>query len=238
MMRIKKFVESYEIFCKELYQDRIASICEIHEVYTGLEREHHNCLACNFADSINSIQRFLSQSELFIGDINDRFTIFIIKFYLLIEQVEVILRIVNIPEEYRKKHFRALSKVRRWANFLKHPKAFFLVHHPEYFFEGYDLFNPNKFQIIIDQCFIDNYYADNKKNDELDQRLRNKKDVAVLYPDPVKLTKEICDAINSFKEGVLKNEDYKEILSHRSTFTNYFRSESFEDEENIAAVSI
>lgn len=226
---INKFQAAHEILEKSLYERGVASVCKIHSAFVELEEKHHNCIGCNFAESIDIINKFLRTHELFIGCINERFTIFILHMYLLIERVEVIFKIISLPDEYKAKHFRIFGKIRRWANFLKHPKAFILVHHPLYSFEGDERFDKTLFDVVINQDFVDIYYASDKKNGELDRLLINKDKVAVLYPDPVIITKEFCEAINLFTRIIVHNEVYRELLDERSTFTNYFEKESLEN---------
>jgi hypothetical protein len=71
------------------------------------------------------------QSEL------ESFTKFILPAYLVVERMYEIFSIVELQESYRLKNFQTFRKIRRWANFLKHPKSFILVHHAKYLFEDY-----------------------------------------------------------------------------------------------------
>ncbi|QJW98410.1 hypothetical protein [Frigoriglobus tundricola] len=76
--------------------------------------------------------------------------------------------------------FTPFRDVHKWANFLKHPKAFLLVHHPVYFYTGMPEFGRSKHSLVIDQAFVGEYYSGSDKNAKLHGQLKNKRDVAVL----------------------------------------------------------
>jgi hypothetical protein len=137
-----------------------------------------------------------------------------------------------VPEKFREKHFKVFQQIRKWANFIKHPKSFILVHHPDYNFENSGFNTEKEFQEIVNDQFVTQFYKgqrlpeDQKKfNKELYQRLHNKKGVLVLFPDIRQLTKKLCYSINKFVELITKNDVYKEILSDEATIENYFEEQ-------------
>ena len=88
--------------------------------------------------------------------------------------------------------YSIFGKIKRWANFDKHPKAFMFVHHPEFDFmdsglefKGYDL--------EINQSSVDKYYASASKNSELVERVKNQDKLIVNYPNMRELTSGFCD---------------------------------------------
>lgn len=137
-----------------------------------------------------------------------------------------------MPDSYKDSHFKVFQQIRKWANFIKHPKAFILTHHPDYGFEdcGFDF--GKKFQLIINDQFVQQYYKgarnqDEQKriNKELFEKLKNKRDILVSFPDIVKLTNKLCYSIEKFVELIVRNPIYVEILNDDSTISNYFENQ-------------
>ena len=64
-----------------------------------------------------------------------------------------------------------------------------------------------------------------EQNKKLYHKLKNKKDILVLFPDIEKLTKKLCYSYNKFIELILKNDAYKEILNDDTTIEKYFENE-------------
>lgn len=229
----EKFKECFDIFStKAVDEDGLPNACKIHDAFGGLDGgQHHNCLGCNFADSTNLILRYLEQHEE-LSDIQQDFTIYILLLYLLVERIEIVFDIIQLPDTYRDKHFKVFKQIRKWANFIKHPKSFILTHHPEYDFEGSDTEHKKPFTETINEQFVEQFYkgqkdtSDQKKtNKELYNRLRNKKDVLVLFPDIAKLTDKLCYSYNKFVDLILTNDAYKEILNDETTISTHFENE-------------
>lgn len=194
----EKFKECFDLFLtKAMDEEGTPNACKIHEAFGGMNGEHHNCLGCNFADSTNLISRYLEKNEE-LTDIQQDFTVYILLLYLLVERIEIVFDIIQLPDTYREKHFKAFQQVRKWANFIKHPKSFILTHHPTYDFENSGTINEQTFTETINEQFVTHFYrhtdqTDQKKaNKELYNRLRNKKDVLVVFPDIAKLTDKLC----------------------------------------------
>jgi hypothetical protein len=112
------------------YNDPLS--CEIHDYFDS--ENNHNCLGCNLAEVESQFISFLKQYKRFNSE-NESFTLYILLSYLLVERIELIMKLMELPENYRLEHFRTFVKMRRWANFIKHPKSFMLVHHPSYIHE-------------------------------------------------------------------------------------------------------
>ena len=222
--------EALYIFHTEIYPDEDSVMCSIHDAFGGLEKSHHNCLGCNFADATSWIHNCLhtAASEPMIS-FQEFYFEYLIKMYLLVERVYVVFELLDLPLEYRGRHFACFQKVHKWANFIKHPKSFLLVHHPSFFMEDDKdaqtdgiVFDPTKYGVIIDQGFVDEYYSGGDKNAKLYRLLTNKTDVAVLFPNIVLLTTEFCECIHRFVRLFSENAVYREVLNSRTTFENYF----------------
>ena len=227
-----KFKECYEIFCAEALDDEgIPNACKMHDAFGSIDGERHNCLGCNFADSTHLILNYLEKNEE-LTDVQQDFTVYILLLYLLVERIEMIFEIIQLPTSYQDKHFKVFQQIRKWANFIKHPKSFILTHHPEYDFEGSDVIHTKKFTEEINEQFVTRYYKgysdpteQKRKNKELYDRLRNKRDVLVYFPDIAKLTSKFCYSYNKFVQLILTNEVYREILEDESTIGSYFENE-------------
>jgi hypothetical protein len=219
-----KLDSAFQTFQAWLYPEEEESVmCKLHEPFGSLINDKHNCLGCNFAESTGQIRDFfireLSDPR---KDVNDIMTDLTIKCYLLIERIYIIFDIINLPLEYRFKYFGVFQRIHKWANFIKHPKAFILVHHPEHYIEGIPGFDPSRFDVIVNQSFVDEFYSGPDKNKKLFDRLNNQTKVAVLYPDPETLISDFCAAAHKFVEVIKNNEVYIEILDSKTTYENYY----------------
>lgn len=183
------------------------------------------------------ISSFLERHEN-LDNIQQDFTIYILLLYLFVERAETVFDILKVPDSYREKHFKVFQQIRRWANFIKHPKAFVLTHHSDYDFNNSRRVHDSKYTIINEQ-FIDKYYkgysdiGEQKSiNNDLYKKLKNNSKVVVLFPDPTVLTQKFCYSYKKFVDLIVKNEVYIEILKDEAT-TSYF----FENEESTGATS-
>lgn len=225
----EKFKECFDLFGKgALDEQTIPYSCKIHDAFGGLGKEHHNCLGCNFTESVDLILEYLRNHEK-LDHTQQHFSIYIMSLYLLVERIDMILGIIQLPDSYKEKHFKVFQKIRKWSNFIKHPKSFILTHHPTYDFSGSGTVHSNTFSITIDD---NTYYKgakgeDQKKmNNELYIKLKNKKNVLVLYPDIAILTKDLCFAFRKFVDMIINNEIFIEILNDETTIANYFENEA------------
>lgn len=218
---MEKFQAAFEIFQKEIYPDGESAMCSLHEYFDCVKKDRHNCLGCNLADATNWIYNYLARFDKF-EEVSEDYTFYLLRLYLLVERVNVVFDIVSLPLEYRIRHFGVFQDVHKWANFIKHPKAFFLVHHPRYAFDGMDGFDSSKYSVIIDQAFVSEFYAGPDHNKKLWDRLCNQTSVAVIYPDPVALTERFCKALQDSIAVIRDNKVYREILNSRTTFEHYF----------------
>ena len=123
------------------------------------------------------------------------------------------------------------------GKFYKAPESVFVGASPVVFFEGRSAFDPSKFNFVIDQQFVIDYYSGPAKNAKLYKQLENKKDIAVLYPDPLALTQRFNDAIRKFIDLIKNNEVYREVLASRTSYENYFSKEDETKAPEIATPS-
>jgi len=223
-----EFEKCADIFESIAYPDENMDglMCKIHDAFGSNNTKHHNCLGCNLDSSTHQIYMFLTQKDNHT-DLELSATIYILLMYLLIERIQTIFEIIGLPESYRIKYFQVFQRINKWANFIKHPKAFVLCHHPVFILENDPELNilKKESQVIIDNSFIFKYYSGDNNKKELFQELANKNDVLVIYPDFVKLTQDFCQALTKFVELIEKNEVYRDILNDKATIKDFFTEE-------------
>lgn len=226
---IEEFLICSDTFESLIYPQEDGLMCKIHNAFGSNITKHHNCLGCNLDNSTNHIFKFLEQEEIH-SDLELSATTYILLIYLLIERIETIFEIIGLPEAYKKKHFDIFQKIKKWANFFKHPKAFVLCHHPEFYLENDPKFIAvrNNANIIIDNAFVFKYYSGDNNKKELYTKLANEKKVYVALPNIVLLTKELCEGLQNFVALIENNEVYRDILNDQTTIQDYF----LEDIEN------
>jgi hypothetical protein len=235
--RLISFARAYEIFRRELYRDRECLepyLCNLHEAF-GADEGGHNCLGCNFADLTLAFDQVLSGLSNYT-DINAPCMTYILWLYLYVERYDQIMNYVNVPDGYRKRHFRAFQRIRRWANFCKHPKSFLFSHHPEYFHGGEvgdESCVIEDDTIQINQKFVDEYYSGGFNNNKLAKILNNATKVVVVYPDPEALMEQFASESQTFVKLIENNEVYREELGQITTVPGYFEAAHPDEESTI-----
>ncbi len=223
-----EFYLATDVFEKKIYPDvkMDGLMCKIHDAFGSNKSKHHNCLGCNLDTSTHHLYMFLTQKDGH-NDLELSYTNYVLLMYLAVVKVETVLEIIGLPEEYKKKHFHIFQKIKKWANFIKHPKAFVLCHHPEFYLENDpDIIKKKKSaNVIIDNAFVYKFYSDGNNNKELFKLIANKDEVIVELPNVVKLTEGFCEELNSFVKIIANNEVYRDILNDKSTIENYFTEE-------------
>ncbi len=221
----RQFSECLAIFQAEAFEPgdpKQPRSCRLHDAFGNRDTDH-NCLGCNLADGVELIEAFLKTHPL-MERLHHAHIQYLLLNYLLVERLETLFGIIALHEAYRHEHFKILVEVRRWANFIKHPKAFLLTHHAEFTF----LESPRLAELVahakvkIDRPFVDRFYSDGEKDKALYTELRNKEDVLVILPNAIRVTREMCSAINRSVDLVMSNEVYRWVLGEQSTFLDYW----------------
>jgi hypothetical protein len=211
-------------------------MCSIHDIVSdGQGENHHNCIACNLESASHLIFKTLPKLQHY-DTIEDAYTIFIMTLYLTVERIDVIFNIIQIPDSYRARHFGILKRIRKWANFFKHPKAFMLVHHPNFEYESDPLYSEIKNPVVIDEKFVMLHYSaeDSDRSKKLYDALANKNKVIVKLPDPVAIITEFCDAQKKLVDLIEKNQVYRELLNERASLSDYFVDDDDKNEPTNA----
>jgi len=222
----EQFESAHRIFYDRVQGEQL--MCSIYDVFDKPGSPDHNCLGCNFDEITDQISKFLftcaSNPDLFLPQ--QSFAIYTMLLNVVWERITDVFEIISLPKDYRVRYFGVLIRVRKWANFFKHPKAFaWMVHHPEYTFEGTEygkalLTDPD--WLKVDDEFLKRYYA-SEKSKGLTKKLEGKENkVIVVLPDLEALTTSICDCLDKFIEIITRNQVYREILDEKATFVSYY----------------
>jgi hypothetical protein len=192
-----------------------AQICGLHGL--GDSSKSHNCLACNLAEVVESLQSVARDFGKFSDQKTAKIT-YLIWLYLLTERMQEILRLISFPEELKCEKFPCFQLIKRWGNFIKHPKAFLLTHHANYEDDGDGIAGA----IYIDDVFINRFYSGDKRNNELYQTLTNQSKVFVRLPDLIESTTKLGDELKYLQSVILDNPIYSEILTTKSVLEDYY----------------
>lgn len=200
--------------------------CKLHDkAYLGSEGEDdeddpHNCLACTLNGGIQRINHFLMMYETHKDE--DMFTIYILLLYLEVEKLHTIFKFIGITMEYVEQNWSVLIEIRKWANFIKHPKGFLFTHHPEYVFEN-ETYNKSNDEQIIDFSFVSKFYY-HENEDKFKQTIKelgNKGNIIVILPNPQRLAKEFVLVCIAFCEKLKNNPHFQEVLKKHTTISDY-----------------
>lgn len=209
-------------------------MCSIHEAYEPPGQIGHNCIGCNFDDLTKHLSDFLEAAEEMHNPHHVFFT------YALIvngiwERMSDIFDIVGVPESYREQKFKPFYRIRRWANFFKHPKSFsWLVHHPIFVIDGsmvHKGITRDGDHLFVDDNFVrDHYRSHDCKSPDVEFEKYRESTVVVL-PNIEKLTNNLCYGLEHFVELVTQNPVYGSMLSDKATILHHFDQECDDSEE-------
>lgn len=220
------FEKVFDTFIETNYFKDSTIFCSIHESF----KKGHNCIGCNLDSNNLRIENYLIQFQYF-NDINLTFSNFIILLYLQVESITEYFKIIEIQEKYKLKHFQVFTLIKRWANFLKHPKAFMLVHHPNWTYENRIFVDDLCMQYFqeteptINSDFINKFYNGDKNNKELYEKLGKKENLLVMFPDPIELIKEFTSAQKKFVKLISENSIARELLEDQTTIEKHFKED-------------
>ena len=232
-----KFKKVLEIYLKAHYPDGVDNPSLMCSIHNSFNNGGHNCVGCNLNVNSELLISFLIQYKEF-RDINLAFTNFILLLYLLVERYNAYFNLLTLEESYRSKYFQIFQEIKWWANFLKHPKSFMLVHHPIYVYKTMkynteqedfkQIEDAIKTESLIDTKFVKEYYSGPKNNSELYEKLSKKENFLVVFPDPVPLITKFVTAQKKFVSIIAENKTLRELLESEATIKTYFEEENKE----------
>lgn len=226
-----EFQKVFEQYIDQNYPaEKDTLMCSIHESFHG---EGHNCVACNLEEGSKLIANFLKNYNTFETP-DSVFTPYIWYLYLMVTRMEEYIAIMNLNEGIRQKKFGIFQRIKQWANFVKHPKAFMFVHHPCYFFAGsteLEELDLASYEIVIDDKFVKEFYSGGDNNGKLYSKLSKKENVLVVFPNPINLMTEFLKAQKNFVDLICNNEMIRELLDDKAT-KYYEQKDTKNKEEN------
>lgn len=203
--------------------------CVLHEQeYLGNHDDTaHACIACNLNDSLEKVHRFLEQNKS-SDDLEYSFTVYILLLYLLVEKMHTIFKYIGISYEYTEDKWKVLIEIRKWANFIKHPKGFLFAHHPAYHYEDEQIGREYaEWKKINYANFVEPLYKreDPKKFKQTISEFANKEKLLVIIPCPERIAKELNTVCREFCNKIKDNKHFQEILKADSVLENYYEDE-------------
>lgn len=201
--------------------------CKIYNKLVNEDSSEHNCLGCQFMDLHQQIYNNFTKINTYGLSTEFYFKTYIFWLYQNVERIYEIFEMINpndknsILKTYFEQNFITVKKIKRWTNFIKHPKAFKFTHHPEYCFESEFTKRHNNL-IILGTKEIEYFYAGTKRNNQLYKKIAKKNKVMVVLPNLVELTEKFCNEFITFTKFICKNEVIASALKKETTISNYY----------------
>lgn len=194
--------------------------CSIHS-FLGTRNADHNCIGCNIDDILKFMRSVFSISKN-LDSVENVYFLLIPVMNLVVERLDII----NYMFENKvidRSTFQSFQIIRKWTNFIKHPKAFMFCHHPKYAFENYEHLelytNNNK---VIDYEFVNKYFSNKNKDEILINELEGIPNILVLFPDIVQLTSRFSDQILNYLDILKSNARALRTISSKTTYLNFW----------------
>jgi hypothetical protein len=215
-----------------------STACSIWDAMTENKENCDNCLGENFNQLLETLQ--FDFFEGYKPTENTRtefyFTTYILWLYLFVERVDFVFDVITkgnkneLFTDHKIKNFQTLRLIKKWANFIKHPKEFIFCHWPIYTFDGQLDHSKNTESIFITSKYVEDHYSDPKTRVV---ELENKTDVIVLVPDLCVLTSKFCDELNQFFKFICENKIVSDYLKNKSTIEYYYNETSVPIENEV-----
>jgi len=203
--------------------------CKLHDFLTSDDDDKlgHNCIACNLNDSVEKIYIFCKNAKHQTGPTDNNmeynFTLYILLCYLLVEKLHTVFKLIGITWDYAEDNWSVLIEIRKWANFIKHPKGFLFSHHPEYVFQNSKQINQHNNYQIIDYNFVTKFYTreDEGKYKQIIKEIGNKDNLLVILPGPKRISEELVIVCKKFVSAIELNPHFQDILKKHTTIEDY-----------------
>lgn len=221
--------------CKTIFETQLIEpdggrsfACKIWDLMTDKNDAHENCLGENFNQLIKSINNdfFKNYTPSENTELHFYFTTYILWLYIIIERVDFVFDVVNkdnkskLFSDFKENNFKTSQLIKKWANFIKHPKEFIFCHWPMYVIEKPGIMNDNE-TVVINADFIKKHYT---KSDSRIKELENCQSVIVLVPELENLTTEFCNELNTFFNFICENKIVSDFLRKKTTLEYYYEN--------------
>lgn len=207
--------QCHDVFKTRLRPNSEFISCRILNMCPQLPEDDHISVACNLDDMSVTIINYLSRYKrnTKAKSIECDIVPYLLLLYIMESTILSLFFEMNTGIKLEESKISAMRKVRRWANFFKHPKSFvYLSHHPKYTFENSQVFFDKNPELEINTEFVCKYYKDKKSDLELKQQLHGKYPVLVVIPDIVQLTEEFAKSVIYIFDVIEGCEMAKEYL--------------------------
>ena len=201
--------------------------CKIYNKLVVSGSTEHNCLGCQFVDLHRSIYDNFSILDTSNLTLEFYFKTYMFWLYQNVERIYELFDLLNPKDENKmiktffEKHFTKTKQIKRWTNFIKHPKAFQFTHHPNYLYET-DSNNILNESIVLNSDEIESYYSGSKNNSQLYKKISKSQNVIVLIPDLISLTTDFCNEFRTFTAFICNNDIVADYLKNETTVEQYF----------------
>jgi hypothetical protein len=225
-MELKININSEFKACHSILKQNLfdkGGIPTISKIHQALNREHHgahSCFGCSLADTVLLISNYLHKYGTF-ADIKEDLSSYILLQNLLVDRLDTILDIVNMPKEMREKEFFIFKKISAWAYFLKRHTAFISKYQTLYVLENKLVsLDFEAYSLIVNYDFVDKYYkARLNKGNFLTEFVKmgyklerlNEKPILLVIPNIADITNQLCGAVNHFTDMLLNEKKYFDL---------------------------
>jgi hypothetical protein len=221
-------------------KDHWPIVCQLHGIFDNSDylvesnsdagSSGHNCLGCNFSEYTWGLLRTVESWSVYKNhpDISSQSQMedfyptsnFFHWLDVLIDSYEELLKFIDIKESRRLKLFPVFQRIKPWANFFKHPKAMILTHHATYIFEATP--ELNRENILVEKD-IAKYYSNTNNDGTLLNRLTNKAEIFVQFPDLFMIIDEFSEATKFLISLLKDNKLFRDELAQKSTIVEYYK---------------
>ncbi len=203
--------------------------CKLHkELSINDNQKHHNCLACNLSESIKYLGKFLNNGVI-EEDFEYSYSMFILLLHLQTEKFFTLFTFLGITRKYQSKNWEVLSRINRWANFIKHPKGFLFSHHPKMLISKTQILENERAGIkeLNYKNFISKYYtnenADNFYNSI--NLIKGKKNIVLIVDSPIYLMGDFAKFCEEIIKIIAENSFFRNQLIENTTIEDYWSIE-------------
>lgn len=211
----------------KIYSSSIA--CRVFFKLTEEDYLRQDCIGENLNQMILNLEEnwFVNYKPKF--GLDYYFHTYILQLYLFVERVDLIFKMLkksgNFTQfnQFQEDYLTTFFIIKKWANFIKHPKEFLFTHWPKYYLEGKNSLVIEEGDLIVDTTFILSHYKHEGQPTPI--ILENNQRVFVEIPDLERITFEFCDELDLFFDFICVNQDVADFLKNKSTISISFDGE-------------